>query len=62
MLFYYHNVYNYYKVTESDICWKIKHYAKQWLRPFLKFTHKLKIFLKFPYSAVLNKLIRYSYW
>jgi len=30
------------------------------LRPFLKFAYQLKIFLKFHYSAVLNKLIRYS--
>jgi len=24
-----------YKDTESDFWWKIKHYAKQWLWPFL---------------------------
>jgi len=59
MLFYQHNVY---KVTESDFWWKIKHYAKQLLRPFLKFAYQVKILLKFHYSAGLNKLIRYSYW
>jgi len=40
---------------------KIKHQAKQWLRPSLKFAYQLNIFLKFQYSAVLNKLIGYSY-
>jgi len=57
--FYHHN---FYKVAESDFWWKIKHYAEQWLQPFLKFTYQLKILLKFHYSAVLNKHIRYSYW
>jgi len=31
-----------YKVNESDYWWKIKHYAKQWLQPFLKCAYQLK--------------------